>query len=273
MSRDVKIRRVAATALLASYTAWCLWLFAWAVSGGPREWARRTHTWIAYDWVPQLQYGFLLALALAATLGLARRWWWARMLGTSLAISVLFPAVQSSLEWGARFDSLVQMAWAGAVLASLRGRAFLSLYEGQRAAGVDWSARGMWAVWWAIVLNGATLVEVSTLLIGAWQEASGCFGRLAWIDHYPPAYWPAVALAGLLLVGLMLLARQRTAGLLLTAVVSVAFPVVLLLYLRSVPHQQPASIVVPAVPGLLAAWLSIGFWVKPMFRLLRRDVS
>jgi hypothetical protein len=41
---------------------------------------------------------------------------------------------------------------------------------------VDWNARGMWAVWWAIVLNGATLVEVSTLLIGAWPGVPTPFG-------------------------------------------------------------------------------------------------
>lgn len=216
MSRDVGLRRVAAIALLASYTACCLANFRWALGGGPREWAGRTFTWIAHDWVPQLQYGLAFALTLAATLGLARRWWWARMLSISLALDVLFVAIRSSVTWGVRIDGFVQIGWAAAVLATLSGPAFLSLYEGQRPAGGDWNARGMRAVWWAIVLNGVPLIEVSTRLIDAWQRRTGCFGPLPGINHHVPTYWPTVALAGMLLVGLMLLARQRTVGLLLT---------------------------------------------------------
>ena len=45
------------------------------------------------------QSGIFVALALAATLGLARRWWWARMLSVSLALGVLFAAVISSVKW------------------------------------------------------------------------------------------------------------------------------------------------------------------------------
>jgi hypothetical protein len=271
MSRGVKLRRAAAIALLASYTAWWMSNLGWALDGRPRRRAGMAFTWIAHDWVPHLQCGFALALTLAATLGLARRSWWARMLSISLALDVLLVAIRSSVNWGVRIDGLVQLGWAAAVLACLRGPAFLSLYEGQRTAGGDWNARGMRAVWWAIVLNGVPLVEVSIMLIDAWQQRSGCLGRLPGIDHHAPTYWPAVALAGMLLVGLMLLARQRTLGLLLTGVVSLAFPMVLLAYLRSFEHGQPAQTLVLALPGLVAAWLSVGFWAKPMFRLLRRD--
>jgi hypothetical protein len=180
---------------------------------------------------------------------------------------VVFSAAGSFADAPGYFE-LIPIAWAAALLACLRGPAFLALYE-ERQAGVEWRSRGMRALWWAIVLNGATLVNVSTLLIDAWWEPMGCFGPIPSINHYAPTYWPSVALAGLLLVGLGLLARQRTAGLLLTGIVSVVFPVVLMTYLRSFSAAKPAQELLPAVPGLLAAWLAVGFWAKPMFRLLR----
>jgi hypothetical protein len=267
MPRGMKVRRVAAIALLALYALWST-ASSFDVPG-------ESFTHYAHAWVFQLQGGIYVALALAATVGLVRRWWWARMLSVSLALGVLFRAGEEAVSWRIHILELIQFAWAGAVVACLRGPDFLELYEGQRPADVDWRTRGMWALWWAIVLNGVTLVNASILLIGAWQELHGCFGPLPNIDHNAPTYWPAVVLAGLLLVGLGLVARQRTAGLLLTGVVSVAFPIVLLVYLRSFGKvgQWNEGLLAPALPGLVAVWVALAFWVRPMFRLLRRGAA
>ncbi len=189
------------------------------------------------------------------------------MLIVSLALAVLFPAIMNAADApvGLRLSALLdlQVAWAAALLICLRGRAFLAHYEGR--AGADWQARGMRALWWAIVLNGMTLGLFPLRLIEGWQHWADCFAT-----HYPtfnyqtPAYWPSLALTAPLLVGLGLLVRRKTIGLLVTALVSAALFLVLLSSLRgSLGASDARHVLLIPVPGLLAAGLVLSFvWYR-----------
>jgi hypothetical protein len=267
----MRVQRIAAIVLVAMFG---VWLMSFLVGDLLERSRSQALIYWSAPWVPRLQVGLALTLALTAAVGLALSWWWARMLSISLALALLYPVVISAADPAVDLDVSqlhpLQIAWAVALLACLRGPAFLALHEG-RQAGMDWRARGMGALWWAIVLNGVTLMLLPLHLIGAWQHWADCFQT-----HYPTinqqasAYWPSVVLAVLLLVSLGLLAWQKTAGLLLTAVVSVVFPLVIMATLRR-PFSAPDArqVLLIPVPGLLAAWLALGLWAKPTWRLLR----
>jgi hypothetical protein len=274
MSRALRIRRAIAIALLAVYSAW-LAAYVVGLSTNPPE-PQGTDQCFGYTWVLQLELGFDLALALTASLGLARSWRWARMLSVSLALSPIFmpvvcllPALRHLYYYD--FSTLVQIAWALALLACIRGQAFCAIYEGQDA-GSHWRTRDNATLWWAIVLNGMTLVRFADPLMEPWREADDFGIPTSLLHPHAPAYWPAVALAALLLLSIGLLARQRTIGLLLTAVVSVMLPVALFACRRRYFDARFAiDVVLVAVPGILAAWLAVAFWGRAMWRTLRAD--
>jgi hypothetical protein len=196
-------------------------------------------------------------------------------LSVSLALAELFEAVESLVPglYALRtpgLSDLVQITWALALLACLRGPAFCALYEGRPQGGVSWRAGGTRALWWAIVLNGVTLVRLAGPLLEPWSEATGFGIPVSLINHHAPAYWTSVALAGLLVVSLAMFARQRTIGLLLTAVVSVALPVVLFGCRRySFDAQFATGVLLASMPAVLATWVAVGFQARAMWRLLR----
>jgi hypothetical protein len=270
MSRGMKVRQSAAVVLLALFAAW--WM---AFLVGELLDLRRSPVWIhtGPPWVVQLQAALGLTVVLTTALALGRSWWWGRMASVSLALSALISAVISAADAAVPIVSQVgqvQIAWAVALLVCLRGPTFLAIYEGQQK-GVDWRAPGMGALWWAMVLGGVTVVLLPLELIGAWQHWAGCFGTsYPSIDPQTSAYWLSLVLAALLLVGLVLLAFQKTAGLILTAVVSTVFPLVLMASLRGAfTAPDVRHVLLAPVPGLLAAWLALGFRAKAMWRLLR----
>jgi hypothetical protein len=275
MSRALRIRRAIAIALLAAYSAW---LAACLVSFfiEPPD-ARWTTCFGSTTWLWQLDFGFHLALALTASLGLARSWRWARMLSVSLALSAMFTPVGSLLAAlqhlrAPDFDVLMRIAWSLALLACLRGPAFCAHYEGQPQVGLHWQTRETAVLWWAIVLNGLTIVRFAEPLMPPWKEGYYSSILLSPIHHDTPAYWASVALAALLVLGIGLLARQRTLGLLLTAVVSVVLPVALVACRDNYFDAQFArDFLLVAVPGILAAWLAVAFWGRAMWRTLRAD--
>jgi hypothetical protein len=268
----MKVRRISAIVFLAMNVAW----LAACLIGEIRDpYGSRSPLHHCHAWVPQLQMGLALAVGLAAALGVACSWWWARLLSVSLALAQLFPAVMRVVADG-RFpiywyDS-APIAWAAALLACLHGPAVRGLYEG-RHAGADWQARGMLPLWWAIVLNGMTLVRLPPWFIEAWQHYWSCWKTYhPTIDPKASGYWPSVVLAPLLLAGLGLLARRKTAGLLLTAAASVVLPFAVMASLR-----EPFSagelwrLALIPVPGVLAALLALGLWARPMWRSLFGD--
>jgi hypothetical protein len=266
VSRGMRLRRIAAIVLLAAVAAF--WLAA-LVSALLRP-STIGLFYVGPAWVAPLQHGLAFSLVLAAIVGLARSWWWARMWTFSLAFAALAQVFINYLSFPSVRELSLVTGWAAALLVCLAGRRFRAHHEA-RTAGLDWEAPGMGVLWWAIVLNGATMVLLPLKLIAAWQISVGCFGpHHGPIDHQAPAYWPSVLVAGLLLVGLLLLARQKTAGLLLTASASVALPLVLAQTLRESFSLFDARMeLLPAVPGLLAAWLALGVWARPLWRLLR----
>ena len=79
----MKVQRIAAIVLLAMF----------AVRFLPAPEPPLLHVWPS--WVGWLRAAFAGTLALAAAMGLARSWWWARMLTVSLALAVLYPAIIS----------------------------------------------------------------------------------------------------------------------------------------------------------------------------------
>jgi hypothetical protein len=272
MSRALQIRRGAASALVAVYAATLLTCLLVGFFVKPPE-PTQTDNWSGHTWVLQLEFGLGFTLALIASLGLARSWWWARMLSASLALAEMFwPVVSlvSGLHHPRELSDLVRIAWASALLACLRGPAFCALFEGRQQVGASWRAPGMRALWWAIVLNGVTLVRLAGPLLDPWREAGGFGIPSSLVNQHAPAYWPSVALAALLFVGLGLLARQQTTGLLLAAVVSVVLPVALLACRRcSVDARFVTVVLLPSVPGLLAAWVALGFRARAMWKILR----
>ena len=154
----------------------------------------------------------LLLVPLGLTvIGLVMEKVWSRWLALAGAIAVLPWAVV--LTFGMpRGAPLVQQTIALVasllLLVSLSGRAMFERYEGN--AATDWSGPDMGLVRWTIILNMASALGL-LLFVVVYRYA------IEWHVAIP-----AVLLAGLAL-GVLLLARQMTAGLLLVAVSCILF--------------------------------------------------
>ena len=74
-------------------------------------------------------------------------------------------------------------------------------------------------------------------------------------------------MSALMLVGVLLLARQRTAGLLPAAVSAVVVPVVLI----ANHHVLSVGWALTFGPGIVCGWLALGRFLPAMARFLRRS--
>ncbi|HEY7612875.1 MAG TPA: hypothetical protein VH764_07765 [Gemmatimonadales bacterium] len=143
-------------------------------------------------------------------LGLGKSW--ARWSALAGAVGVLPWAAFLTFGMPAgtllRRQAALALAASLALLLSLSGRAMVGHYEGR--AAVDWTTPRMGLVRWTIILNLASTLQLFLFLV-------------AYRYTVP---WHAVIPAGLLgglLGGVLLLARQKTAGLLLVALSCVLF--------------------------------------------------
>ncbi|UCF18958.1 MAG: hypothetical protein JSU87_13650 [Gemmatimonadota bacterium] len=202
-----------------------------------------------------------LLLPLAATIvGLLREAPWSRWLALAAAIAVLPWAVALALTP----DYLVPiarpataLAAALALLASLPGKAMFERYEG-RSRGLDWSGRRMTLVRWTVICNSASVLALY-LFVAAFDFQ---------IEWY--ALILAVTLCGLIL-GVLLLAYQRTVGLLVVALCCLCFPPAGLYFVwqEAIDVGEAILFLVIFAPGLLTGWASLLVFARPMWRYLR----
>src|SRR5437667_965288 len=189
------------------------------------------------SWGVDLRRSGVLAVGaalLVGTVALGSEAWWGRLLPLAwsaclMILGVLGVADRS--DWGPAY-------LGGAVLLSLSltGKEMFARYEGQAPPPLDWTGPGMRLV-------RATVLASLSAFLGGVALAPAIF---AWNPRPPPhPDWhpgnlpmePApdpttllvacVVMTVLLLIGVILLARQRTAGLLLVAVAALGVPVAL----------------------------------------------
>jgi hypothetical protein len=202
----------------------------------------------------------LLLIPLGLTiLGLALEKFWSRWLALAGAIAV-FPwalVLTFGLPRGAPLmQQTIALVASLVLLVSLSGRAMFERYEGNSAT--DWNGPRMGLVRWTIILNLASALGLF-LFVVVYRYA------IEWHVAIP-----AVLLAGLV-VGVLLLARQKTAGLLLVALSCVLFvPAGAFFVWKEASHTGEIYLFAAAfLPGIIAGWACLFAFGRPMWRVLR----
>jgi hypothetical protein len=215
----------------------------------------------AYGVDPRLVFATrLLLVPLGVTIaGLALGRYWSRWLALAGAFAVLPWAVVLTfgLPSGAPLgQQTIALVASFVLLASLLGRTMFDHCEGR--SGRDWSGPRMGLVRWTIILNIASALGLF-LFVAVYRYA------IEW--H---VVIPAVLLAGLL-AGVLLLARQKTLGLLLVAVCSVLFvPAGTFFVWKEASHTGEVYVFAAAfVPGIAAGWACLFAFGKPLWQALR----
>ncbi|HXU83725.1 MAG TPA: hypothetical protein VN914_20165 [Polyangia bacterium] len=210
--------------------------------------------------------GIIAALAVG-TLALARGVWWGRLLpmGWSLAVAMVSSVAAAD---GAPF-ALHMLAGAVLLRACLAGREMFSRYEGAAPPPMDWTRRGMRLVRVAVEANLCAFLGAVAFAPDIYRFSSSRFPAVAGLD-------PTVLLVGCLamtavmLVGVILLARLRTAGLLLVAVAAVGIPLIVLGNRDVLAGRGGYMMAAVFGPGLVCGWLALFRFLPGMVRLLRR---
>ncbi len=201
----------------------------------------------------------LLAPLGLAIIGLALERHWGRWLAIAAAFVVLPWALffTFALPPGSPLTQQgIALAAAALLLIALPGRAMFERYEGK--ASIDWSGPRMGLVRWTLILNLAFAAGLFTFV--------AVFG-----DGFElHIAFPAVLLVGLL-AGVFLLARQKTAGLLLVALSCVLFvPAAVIFVWRESSWAGGAYVFgLGFLPGVLAGWACLLAFGKPLWRALR----
>jgi len=201
-----------------------------------------------------------LLLPLGVTIiGLALEKHWGRWMGLAAAVSVLPWAAYLTFGLPPGVPLMQQtIALIASVLlfVTLLGRAMFERYEGR--APTDWSGRQMGLVRWTLILNLASAVGLFVFV--------AVFG---YSSNWHLAV-PAVLLVGLI-VGVLLLARQKTGGLLLVALSCVLFiPAGVFFVWKESSWAGGAHIFAATfLPGVLAGWACLVAFGKPVWRALR----
>jgi hypothetical protein len=196
---------------------------------------------------------------LLGMLGLAQGAWWGRIV--PLAWSWGVAAVSTlALVLGAPRVWLV-LAGALVLIACLSGKEMFARYEGQAPPPLDWTRPGMRLVRTAVIANVYAFL-VAVALVPALTTDHSCELN----GFHPQQAAACLAMAAILLGGLVLLARQRTVGLFLVAVSVVGLPLTLV-------ALEDESVLLCAVafgPGIICGWMALARFVPGMIRLLRR---
>jgi hypothetical protein len=194
-------------------------------------------------------------------IGLALERMWGRWLAIAGAVAVLPWAAFLTFGMPAgtilRRQAALALAASLALILSLSGRAMVGRYEG-RGAG-DWTVPRMGLVRWTIILNLASVLHLFLFLV-AYRYT------IAW--H---AVIPAGLLAGLL-SGVLLLARQKTVGLLLVALSCVLFvPAGTYFVWREARHAGELYLFATLfLPGVLAGWACLFAFGRHLWWALTR---
>ena len=202
-----------------------------------------------------------LLLPLAVTfLGLARNRYWARWLGLAAGIAVLPWAAVLTLAtgYGAPLTQpAVALAASLLLLMSLPGKNMFDAYEG-RVTNMDWSGRHMSLVRWTVIFNIASTLALYLFVV--FYDY-----RIAW--HHISM---AALLAGLV-IGVVLLARQRTIGLLIVALCCVCFVPLGAYFVWTEATDAGEAILFAVVfaPGILTGWASLLTFWKPLWAAIR----
>ncbi len=202
----------------------------------------------------------LLLIPLGFTIiGLALEKPWSRWLALAGAIAVLPWALV--LTFGLpRGTPLMQQGIALiaslVLLLSLSGRTMFEHYEGK--AATDWSGPRMGLVRWTIILNLASALGLFVFVVGY---------RYAIEWHVAV---PAVLLAGLV-VGVQLLARQKTVGLLLVMLSCLFFlPAGTFFVWKEASNTGEIYLFAATfLPGIIAGLVCLFAFGKPIWRALR----
>lgn len=202
---------------------------------------------------------WILLIPLAATAtGLLRGAPWSRWLGISMGLAVLPWAMAIALEplIPGRWRAVLSLAASAALLASLTGGAMFERFEG-RSNRVDWAAPGMRLIRWTIICNGAAALALY-LFVTAYDYR---------VDAYLAV---AAALLIALLVGLALLARGRTVGLLLVGLFCLLFVPAGVFFLASEASSSGEAVLfgVAFLPGIAMAWASLVTFGPRLLRML-----
>ncbi len=197
----------------------------------------------------------------AAIIGLAAEQYWGRWLGLAAAVAVLPWALY--LTFGLPpgvplMQQTIALVASVLLLVTLSGRVMFERYEGR--AATDWSGLRMGLVRWTLILNLASAV-------GLFVFVSVYRYRVEW--HVAV---PAVLLIGLV-VGVLLLARQKTMGLLLVALSCVFFiPAGVFFVWKESSWAGGAHIFAASfVPGVLAGWACLIAFGKPVWQAMRAE--
>lgn len=185
---------------------------------------------------------------------------WGRWL--ALAVAVAVSPWAAALTFGETYGAAttrpaIALGSSAIVLLSLTGRTMYRGFEGS-AESVDWSGRRMTLVRWTIILNLASAFGL--FLFAVFYQP-----RVAW--H---ATIPGALLLGLL-VGVPLLARQRTAGLLLVALCCALFVPAGGYFVAHEARYAGEALLFWAVfaPGVLAGFATLIAFARPLVKALR----
>jgi hypothetical protein len=205
-------------------------------------------------------YALLFPLGLTM-IGLLLEKGWARWLALAGAVAVLPWALVLTFGLPAGVpltQQVIALISSLLLLLSLPGRAMFERYEGKGAT--DWSGPGMGLIRWTIILNMASAI-----------------GLFLFVAIYRYAIEWHVAIPGFLLVGLVvgvsLLARQMTIGLLLVALSCVLFVPAGAFFVWKEASYTGEVYLFAAVflPGVIAGWACLFTLGKPIWRALRME--
>ena len=204
----------------------------------------------------------VLLLPLGVTIiGLALEKHWGRWLGLAAAVAVLPWATYLTfgLPWGVPLtQQTIALVASALLLVTLLGRGMFERYEGR--APTDWSGPRMGLVRWTVILNLASAVGLF-VFVAVYRY------RIEW--HVAV---PALLLVGLIL-GVLLLARQKTIGLLLVALSCVLFiPAGAFFVWKETSWAGGAHVFAASfLPGVLAGWVCLVAFGRPVWQALRSD--
>lgn len=202
----------------------------------------------------------VLLLPLGVTIiGLALEKHWGRWMGLAAAVAVLPWATYLTfgLPRGVPLtQQTIALAASASLLLVLTGTAMFERYDGR--APTDWSGPRMGLVRWTVILNLASAVGLF-VFVAVYRY------QIEW--HVAV---PALLLVGLIL-GVLLLARQKTMGLLLVALSCVLFiPAGAFFVWKESSWAGGAHVFAASfLPGVLAGWACLVAFGRPVWSALR----
>lgn len=241
----IKVRKVGAVAGLAMLASLILM-------------SRQTGELVDNDRFVVAMWPMLVPLAIAAV-GVIRERYWGRWLGLSAGIAVL--PWSAAFLLGPKFGAPVvrpAIAFAAStlLLLSLTGRTMLHRYD--ERAKTNWTGPKMGLLRWTVICNTASAVALYVFLTAYDYQVD-------WLLAIP-----AVLLVGVV-VGVLLLARQKTIGILVMAVSCILFvPAAGYLVWKEAAYPGEAMLfAVVFLPGIVTGWATLLAFGKPMMRFLR----